>query len=94
MKKKQKPEIESSVSETVEYANWEYPADEDIYTRNEKFLFVEEATDAGIDDDKSDHALIGDDLDVPGAELDDASEETGAEDEENNYYSLGGDNHS
>jgi hypothetical protein len=31
------------------------------------------------------------DLDVPGAELDDASEEVGSEDEENNYYSLGGD---
>jgi hypothetical protein len=37
--------------------------------------------------------LIGDDLDVPGAELDDAMEEVGSEDEENNYFSLGGDNH-
>ncbi len=35
----------------------------------------------------------GDDLDVPGAELDDADEEIGEEDEENNYYSIGGDNH-
>jgi hypothetical protein len=33
------------------------------------------------------------DLDVPGSELDDASEEIGEEDEENNYYSLGGDRH-
>lgn len=32
-------------------------------------------------------------LDVPGAELDDAMENIGAEDEENNYWSLGGDNH-
>jgi hypothetical protein len=31
------------------------------------------------------------DLDVPGSELDDESEEIGSEDEENNYYSLGGD---
>jgi hypothetical protein len=31
------------------------------------------------------------DLDVPGSELDDASENIGSEDEENNYYSLGGD---
>ncbi len=30
-------------------------------------------------------------LDVPGSELDDESEKTGNEDEENNYYSLGGD---
>ena len=31
------------------------------------------------------------DLDVPGSELDDKNEEIGEEDEENNYYSLGGD---
>ncbi len=35
----------------------------------------------------------GDDLDVPGSELDDAQENIGNEDEENNYYSLGGDDH-
>ncbi|UYQ92674.1 hypothetical protein MKQ68_21580 [Chitinophaga horti] len=34
-----------------------------------------------------------DDLDVPGEELDDDLEEIGEEDEENNYYSLGGDRH-
>jgi hypothetical protein len=33
------------------------------------------------------------DLDVPGAEEDDTNEEIGEEDEENNYYSLGGDAH-
>ena len=38
-------------------------------------------------------AATGDDLDVPGAEDDDANEEIGEEDEENNYYSLGGDAH-
>jgi hypothetical protein len=36
--------------------------------------------------------LTGEDLDVPGEELDDANEDLGEEDEENNYYSLGGDN--
>ena len=41
-----------------------------------------------FDDDKS-----GDDLDVPGAELDDDQEMIGNEDEENNHYSIGGDNH-
>jgi hypothetical protein len=34
-----------------------------------------------------------DDLDIPGAELDDENEMIGSEDEENNAYSLGGDNH-
>lgn len=36
---------------------------------------------------------INTDLDVPGSELDDDSENIGEEDEENNYYSLGGDRH-
>jgi hypothetical protein len=42
----------------------------------------------GLDQD-----LSGDDLDVPGSADDDADEEIGEEDEENNEYSLGGDNH-
>ena len=37
--------------------------------------------------------FTGSSLDVPGSELDDDAEDIGEEDEENNYYSLGGDNH-
>lgn len=37
--------------------------------------------------------VLGSDLDVPGSELDDEQEIIGSEDEENNYYSLGGDGH-
>lgn len=37
--------------------------------------------------------ITGNDLDVPGAEDDDEDEAIGEEDEENNDYSLGGDNH-
>jgi hypothetical protein len=37
--------------------------------------------------------VSGSDLDVPGSELDDDLEEIGSEDEENNYYSLGSDDH-
>jgi hypothetical protein len=37
--------------------------------------------------------MSGGDLDIPGSELDDAQEEIGSEDEENNHYSIGGDNH-
>jgi hypothetical protein len=40
-----------------------------------------------------DDDLSGDDLDVPGGDLDDEQEMIGSEDEENNYYSLGGDEH-
>ncbi len=42
-------------------------------------------------DFEEDHT--GNDLDIPGAELDDENEEIGSEDEENNYYSVGGDRH-
>ena len=37
--------------------------------------------------------MTGEDLDVPGSSPDDADEAIGEEDEENNYYSLGGDLH-
>ncbi|MBA3649512.1 MAG: hypothetical protein H0W62_13340 [Chitinophagales bacterium] len=37
--------------------------------------------------------MTGEDLDVPGTELDDDNEMIGEEDEENNTYSLGGDRH-
>ena len=35
----------------------------------------------------------GKDLDIPGSELDDDQEDIGTEDEENNGYSIGSDNH-
>ena len=41
--------------------------------------------------DAANEGRMGGDLDVPGAELDDADEDIGEEDEQNNYYSLGGD---
>lgn len=77
-----------------------YPSDEDIYSQ-----FKEEDIDLdsnlkerlekpGKNDTKEFHEdLTGEDLDIPGAELDDEQEDIGSEDEENNYYSLGGDNH-
>ncbi len=37
--------------------------------------------------------VFGNDLDVPGSDADDTDELVGSEDEENNYYSVGGDNH-
>jgi hypothetical protein len=61
----------------------EYSADEDIYSKEKKL---------GIRDSDEDDKL-SEGLDVPGAELDNADEEIGEEDEENNYYSLGGDDH-
>jgi len=58
-----------------------YTKDDDIFSKEKKIPLAEENTP-----DK-------DDEDVPGSELDDADEAIGEEDEENNYYSLGGDDH-
>jgi hypothetical protein len=78
-------------------------------TTNEDDLGIREGTEADVTDDdlailNSTDAEIGKpqnisnedlttDLDIPGSELDDENEELGEEDEENNYYSLGGDRH-
>jgi len=67
-----------------------YKKEDDIYNKEEE---------VPLDDldsvEKSSSATknIDDGLDIPGSELDDADEAIGEEDEENNYYSLGGDNH-
>jgi hypothetical protein len=83
-----------------------YPAHEDIYKQflEERNIDPEDIANANISN-KGNHAgesnindpgwkISGDDLDVPGSELDDAQESIGSEDEENNFYSLGGDDHS
>jgi hypothetical protein len=81
----------------------EYPDKEDIYNkyREEKDINPEDISktkEPNYNDLKSnekdfDDIVNGSDLDIPGAELDDDQENIGSEDEENNYYSLGGDDH-
>lgn len=66
----------------------EYEKDEDIYY---KAKIEEEVDPENIYSKKENIAeaeSFEDDLDIPGAELDDDLEEIGNEDEENNYYSL------
>ncbi len=69
----------------------EYSANEDIYNRQEKESFNDNELPAQQDGDNA--VSLDEGLDVPGGELDDADEMVGEEDEENNYYSLGGDDH-
>jgi hypothetical protein len=47
---------------------------------------------APLNEDSFTNNISASDLDIPGDELDDADENIGEEDEENNDYSLGGDN--
>jgi hypothetical protein len=91
-------------AEAKEYADLQhYPPSEDIYAqfKEEKDLNPEDITKKKAPNEKErgwnekDFGTLktGADLDVPGAELDDQQENVGSEDEENNYYSIGGDNH-
>ncbi len=78
-----------------------YPKNEDIYRKEKEETELDPEDPSkkktpnesyvGRNEKNSDSILPGDDLDVPGSELDDELEEIGSEDEENNYYSLGGD---
>lgn len=80
-----------------------YPAAEDIYNQSkeetgadpENISKTKKMNSPKDQSNRKNYAegMSGDDLDVPGAELDNEMEEIGSEDEENNYYSLGGDNH-
>lgn len=65
-----------------------YPPSEDISKRKIAVDTSDTMNEKTFADDMS-----GADLDVPGSELDDQQEKIGSEDEENNYYSIGGDNH-
>jgi hypothetical protein len=78
-----------------------YPKDQDIYRKEKEDKSVDpddlDAIDKETDPNNTvrggtsvDVDRMGGDLDVPGAELDDTQEKVGNEDEENNYYSLGG----
>jgi hypothetical protein len=69
-----------------------YPDREDIYNKakEEKFIDEDDPYNNDIAMNENSH---GEDLDIPGSELDDEMENIGEEDEENNYYSLGGDEH-
>jgi hypothetical protein len=69
-----------------------YDGKEDIYNKakEEKFIDEDDPFNKNIAMNKN---SPGEELDIPGAELDDEMENIGEEDEENNYYSLGGDDH-
>ena len=68
-----------------------YPPGEDIFVQSKKVENKRDKKDSPLRALSPDR--MGDALDVPGSELDNEQENIGSEDEENNYYSLGGDNH-
>jgi hypothetical protein len=79
-----------------------YPDDEDIYKNFQEEEDINPEDTSKTKEPNSTNALrrkdLDDeseenDLDIPGSELDDIQEDIGSEDEENNYYSLGSDDH-
>jgi hypothetical protein len=80
-----------------------YPQREDIYNKDKEETELnpenpteikrEEIVEGPLNEKDFSEDVSGQDLDVPGSEADDVQEEAGSEDEENNYYSLGGENH-
>ena len=91
-----KPEIEIPDDSVEGYPI--YPPSEDIYSRlkNEYDIDPEQITQKKAPNEQKNELdfeedVSGGDLDIPGTELDDLQEEVGSEDEENNYYSIGGD---
>ena len=82
-----------------------YPVNDDIYSKyyKEDDLNPEDTSKAKDSNSKGrfrksnekdfEDDMSGSDLDVPGSEFDDEQEFIGLEDEENNYFSLGGDDH-
>ena len=78
-----------------------YPPDEDIYSKFQKEKNITPEDISKTKDSQKEEIIEVDttknisnsNLDVPGSELDDTQENIGSEDEENNYYSLGGDAH-
>ncbi|ERM81662.1 hypothetical protein P872_19775 [Rhodonellum psychrophilum GCM71 = DSM 17998] len=98
------PDTPSTEVEKTEFPGYpRYPAVEDIYIQYKEEMDIDperpsqmkvplEIEDRRKKKDFEDEPYGGD-LDIPGAELDDDMEDIGSEDEENNYYSLGGENH-
>lgn len=68
-----------------------YPASQDIYNKADREENIDPDDISKIKETNDDGDIR--DMDIPGSELDDEQEDIGSEDEENNYYSLGGDNH-
>ena len=79
-----------------------YPPEEDIFNKDKKEeLNPEDPTKRKVPYEKPgkmnekdfEEDVSGSDLDVPGSETDDEEALTGSEDEENQYFSIGGDDH-
>jgi len=101
--KTHKGKIERNLALELEVIEYPYYGEsEDIYTQNKEEQDIDPENSSknkshnenqNMQSTDNHYFLKGEDMDVPGSELDDTEESIGNEDEENNYYSLGGDDH-
>lgn len=96
---------ESSKNEPIKTDGSNYPSVDDIYNKGEKVSDInpddlskikplQYAESPGKLNEKDfEEDMSGSDLDIPGTEINETDMMTGEEDEENDFYSLGGDNH-
>jgi len=80
-----------------------YPASEDVFNQGliVEYIDPDDITKVKAPNEDPDdpneknflHDMTGEDLEIPGNEADESNIGGGIEDEENNYYSLGGDDH-
>jgi|HubBroStandDraft_5_1064220.scaffolds.fasta_scaffold189282_2 hypothetical protein len=84
---------DEEIPKTKVYGDPAYDAADDIYSKSKKVESVDADDNPKLEKIKSKKKQGDSDLDIPGSELDDADEAIGEEDEENNFYSLGGDDH-
>jgi hypothetical protein len=102
--KNKNTDLKPSKVESEKLAELNYPPNEDIFNKltEEKEIDPEDISkyktptkprNSKWNEKNFREDVSGSDLDIPGAEMDDAMEQIGSEDEENNGYSLGGDDH-
>ena len=93
MRKKKAVKVKSAPGGKESFPGYpHYSSEEDIYKQEEREQPLNKNHRKGKIE-RLQEEMNPEDLDVPGSELDDAEEAIGEEDEENNYYSLGGDDH-
>lgn len=101
---KDAPPVEKDQEKIDKDLKLTYPPNQDIYNNALEEEDIDpddlsrrkapnEKRETGNNEKDFEDDISGNDLDVPGSELDDAAERNGEEDEENNNYSIGGDNH-
>lgn len=88
------PDFKSEESDVTEDEKNALERTEQMNTPDNENLFRSELDNTDFDGEQLNERedLSGNDLDIPGVEDDDANEDIGAEDEENNAYSLGDNN--